>query len=368
MRIYRLLIYLAMAAAAVFTSRAQEEIQFRPGKVTQQDLPEAVANLLESKLSQILNRCSAATGGDFGVFVVEPTLALNSEESTSGLVQNVTVIAGELTLTAKNDFDNASYYSVTVPLKVTAKSSGEDPLLQLAKSIKVTEPVYVRFVRTARANILKYYEQNCGNAITRAQTLILAGKTDDALMLLMAIPPTASCVQQAKLLIAYIKEREASQPQQSAPAQEAAPEPAPAPAPTAAPEPTPAPTPAPAPAPAPVPQTVPAEIFISEPGWEAEVVDCRYVPTNRRVVITVKVKSLDKTLDNRYTTAEQAVDADGKQYRKLGLSSNFNTFPNGVGVKIDFYIDEVYSNPGNIAMYKFEVGNVKFELRNLQVK
>lgn len=96
--------------------------------------------------------------------------------------------------------------------------------------------------------------------------------------------------------------------------------------------------------------------------------DCRYVPANRRVVITVKVKSLDKTLDNRYTTAEQAVDADGKQYRKLGLSSNFNTFPNGVGVKIDFYIDEVYSNPGNIAMYKFEVGNVKFELRNLQVK
>lgn len=87
-----LTLFLAVVSVCSF---AQDNIQFGVGKVSSTSgLSDVASNVLQSKLSQILNRNSAATGGEFGVFEVVATIDVESSKSTSGLIKNVMQISG----------------------------------------------------------------------------------------------------------------------------------------------------------------------------------------------------------------------------------------------------------------------------------
>ena len=358
--------FLFIFATCGLAMYAQDEIQFRAIYPPQSStMSEAAAETLVSKVDQILNRNSAATGGDFGVFVVEPSLSIISDESTSGLVNNVNVVSGELTLTAKNNYDNAAYYSVTVKLKATAKNAETEPYELLAKSIKITDPIYVRFVRTARQNIEKYFSENCENAISRAKALFIAGQFDDAATLLLAIPTQAPCFEEAVELLAFIKAKSIDKQPETVPVAE----------PTVVPQETPVVAGEPvvpvAQEPEPQIEHEPdnTEIYISQSGWELAVDSCYFSPVNRRVVIGLKIKSLDKDYYDLYTAPDKAIGADGTQYSNLANANGWNnSFPDGLGVKVTFYINDIKNNPGCIALFRFSIGNVKYEFRNLTVR
>lgn len=160
MKLKHTLLTVCLSMLCALHLAAQQQIQFQAvDPAHNPDMPAEAAQLLTQKVSQILNRTSAGAGGDLGLFVVQPALTLTGESSTSGLVNNIGVISGELTLTAKNAYDNAEFYSVTVKLKATAKNRATNPYVALAKAIKITEPIYVRFVRIARQNIRKALDE-----------------------------------------------------------------------------------------------------------------------------------------------------------------------------------------------------------------
>lgn len=352
-----------------FTTKAQTEANFVAESPTGKNISEAASELLKSKVQQILDRNSAGMAGIGGVFAVVPELNVVESKSTEGLVQNVSVIKGELVLDARNRHDGSSYYSVTVPLQTTVKQAGGDQVLQLAKSIKVTDPVYVRFIRTARKNIASYFEQNCETILARARTMEAAGNQEEAVQLLYAVPATAPCVDEAKALILTFKPRitepekvdtvfvevpvivELPVPTEEVPAEE---------------------TPATV---APVVETTPAvvsepQIIYSKEGWKVNITECKYQPETRQIRIDLKIVSENESYNSEATAIERAISADGDTFRDFATQPSLHMdYPEGIPVKVSFLIKNVKSNPGSIATMTFSVSyRVKVEIRNLDVK
>lgn len=359
--------------AAIFTAGAQEEIQFKAVAPPQSSgLSDAASELLLSKVNQILNRNSAASGGDFGVFIVEPSLTVSDTQSTSGMVQNVSVVKGELVLTAKNDYDNSAYYSVTVPLKATTKKTGVDNHELLARSIKITEPVFVRFIRTARENISKSFDNNCEAAVTRAKALFVSDRPNDATSLLMAIPPQAPCSDDAMELLAGIRKKMADDRAARADSTASPAKPAPEPVADGDSEPV---TDSPARPDTKAPETPASdvgnpEIYISDKGWAVKVESCEYIALNKKIEVNMKVTATDNTFRNLYVNVNDAVSSDGDTYKTYCMRGNqfYFTFPENVGIKIQIDLNDVKKKPSGLALLKFKVGPVDFEIKNIKVK
>ena len=154
MRIRRTVLCMAMASVVPVMA----EVVFCVGRTVGEEANNSnVSELLERKTEQILLRNSAAASPDNCEYVVVPTLIVESCITTEGLLGNVSVVTGEFTLTAKNMNDGTAYYAVTVPLKVSAKSLAKgDEAISLARSIRINDVRYTRFIRISRTRI----EQN----------------------------------------------------------------------------------------------------------------------------------------------------------------------------------------------------------------
>ena len=182
------------------SGHAQGEIQFHINRSTQKDITENVANALDLKLKQIMNRNSAATADACNVFAIEPSIELTDVVSTEGMVQNVSVAKGSLTLIAKNLVDGAMYYTMNIPVKGDAFGNSEKAMLKMISNIKMTDPAFTRFIRIARQKIEEYYEANCEVIIKKAKSLYAQKRYKEALNYLSAVSPSVPCYDQASEL------------------------------------------------------------------------------------------------------------------------------------------------------------------------
>lgn len=361
---------------------AQDNIMFKAGRATNADaLSQGAVELLQSKVGQILNRNSAASAGDHGVFVVVPTLNVGDAKTTSGLVQNINVTSGELVLTAKNELDNTEFYSVTVPLKSTGKNLNAPADELLVKSIKITEPVYVRFVRTARQNISDYYENHCEEALERAQTLFTAGETADAKSLLFAVPASAPCAGDAREMIGAIRIAEMQNyvAEHEEELNEKVKEYITVEKPVVVHDTVVVENTVVVEKPVIVEKPVPQrpvkndrqpKIYISTEGWEIKVLNCEYLPAQRQIKLEVRILSPNESRGELHTVFDGAISGDGETYTSWGNAGDkyYYEYPDGLPVKVGFLIKGVNRNPGSLGMAKFRIGNTKVEIRNLEVK
>lgn len=199
----KLFLFISCCLSALCTF-AQGDIQFHVLKSAQTDLSASVAESLDLRLKQILNRNSAATADAYNVFAIEPVIEMGDVVSTEGMVQNVSVAKGELTLLAKNAVDGMMYYSVVVPLKGDATGDKEKAMKTMVANLKVTDPVFTRFIRTARQKIQDYYAANCAVILQQAQSLYEQGKYGEAMSYLSAISVSVPCYEQASVLLAEL--------------------------------------------------------------------------------------------------------------------------------------------------------------------
>ena len=364
-------IILAVASACCL---AQDNIQFGVGKVSSTSgMSDEASKVLQSKLSQILNRNSAAAGGEFGVFEVVATIDVESSKSTSGLIQNVMQISGNVVLTAKNAWDNAEYYSVSVPVRAVSNESVSDPVLLLARSIKVTEPAYVRFIKKARENISRALEQDCDVTVERAQAFITSGHYGYALNLLLALPPGNSCNDLSQELIASIRAHKDSQIQKredkereiradnmkiaemvltgKAPSDSDSGNQSGTDESSAS-------------------QSKPedVDIYSSDPNWTLNVVSCKWIPANRRVSVALKVETKKSTENSYFFNIQNAISESGDTFTgsDFSRSSSYLTIPTDVTVKCSFDI-KCDSDPKQLSYIKLSIGNATFEIKNLSV-
>lgn len=199
----RLLILMLLCASSLW-SFAQGDIQFTLLKAPQENLPLNVRDALDLKLKQVLTRNSAAAANQYNVFAVEPTIELTDVLTSEGLVQNVSVAVGELTLMAKNLVDGTVYYSMTIPVKGDAVGDNEKGMKTMIANLKSTDTAFTRFIRTTRQKIQDYYAANCATILQKSQSLYEQKKYDEALSYLSAISDALPCYEQAAVLQAEL--------------------------------------------------------------------------------------------------------------------------------------------------------------------
>lgn len=147
------IILLALFAVLSLGMAAQENIHFLAGTPTQEGLSRKNAEALKLKVEQILARNNAGTVSKGNVYVIQPELVLGETKRTEGLVRDVTLVTGELSLTARNREDGSTYATVTLEVQGDTTGSEEQAIAALISQIKVTDRSFVRFIRTARKRI-----------------------------------------------------------------------------------------------------------------------------------------------------------------------------------------------------------------------
>ena len=359
---------------------AQGSLQFHINRTTQKDVSENVANALDLKLKQIMNRNSAATADAYNVFAIEPAIELTDVVSTEGMVQNVSVAKGNLILIAKNLVDGAMYYSMNIPVKGDAFGNNEKALLKMISNIKVTDAAFTRFIRLARQKIEEYYAANCAVILQKAQSLSEQGRHKEAMSYLSAISPSVACYEQASVLekeiaanipaevphdtvvvekeVEKIVEKEVEKVVEKPvviekvvekpviiekDVEKATTEPSDG--------------------------KIDCEISISTQNYTFKILECRGDMTQRR--ITIKGAITNVTGDNRkgvYVKTASAFTADGTQLNSLEVDKNWQDFPSRITVPRNFYITKIDSKISKLSFVELSIDGTNVEIRNLPVK
>ena len=184
---------------------AQENaIKFNLLPMESDELPAPTVSTLSGKLATALDRSQASTEDAYNVFAVRPVITLTDAAETEGMIREVARVAADMTISAFNTVDGTVYHSVTVPLKGTATGGKEAAMKSMVNSMKPTDPVYVRFVRTARTRISDYYAENCGLIIEQARKLMTLQRYAEAANYLSGVPASVACYDQASVLLEEI--------------------------------------------------------------------------------------------------------------------------------------------------------------------
>lgn len=381
-------------------------------------------DLIRKKVEQIIARNGAGATSIYNAFVIQPELNILEEKATEGLIQNVTLVKAEFSLTAKNIYDESVYGSVIVNVTGDATGDTEKALKALLSNIKSTNPAFTRFIRTTRDKILQHYNANCPTIIKKAQTMLSMGKIDDAIGYLSSVPEIVPCYEEAAtmmtqaaqkakslecdqlLLLArsmYImKEYEkalflltkitsdspcsagaraltdsiakysaipavAEVPEPAETAEEAAPATPTAPATPA----TPAPAPA-APAATPVPNY---QLGVSAPDLKFELISCEGNAANQSVILYCRMTNVGPNEPRAYIAMETAIDGSGSTYNDVsqvalhGCSADYygNNMPTDVPIGKCFIIKKVVKKVDKFAYVEIKARGAKIALRNVPV-
>ncbi len=113
---------------------------------------ETLADILMEKTKEIIGRIGC--GHKDADYLLIPSIHVDETERSSGMIRNVTLIKGSLSLMAVSRKNPATIlHSTNIPLEAIVTGNPSDPAIELAKQIKVNDAVYVRFVRVARRKI-----------------------------------------------------------------------------------------------------------------------------------------------------------------------------------------------------------------------
>ena len=338
------------------TGSAQGNLQFTINRSAQKDISETVVNALDLKLKQVMNRNSAAAADAYNVFAIGPSIELTDIVSTEGMVQNVSVAKGNLTLIAKNKIDGAMYYQMTIPVKGDAFGNNEKALLKMISNIKVTDPAFTRFIRISRQKIEEYYDANCSIILQKAKSLSDQGKYKEAMSYLSAISPSLPCYQQSYELekeisanippevqhdtvvvekeVEKIVEKEVEKPVNT-----------------------------------PAPDNVECQISISTQDFTFKVLECFGDMTQRRITIKAAITNVtNRNFKGLWVKMLSAYSDEGVQLHSLSVEKDWQDFPSNITVPRNFYITNIDSKIDKLSFVDLKIDDTVVEIRNLPVR
>lgn len=377
---------IVMATLTAATGFAQENaVKFNVLPLADSELPEQVATAIRSKLITALDRSQASTESRFNVFAVKPEISFTETAETEGMIREVGRVSADLTLNAVNTVDGEIYYSVTIPLKGSATGGKAAAVKAMGNSIKPTDPVFVRFVRTARKRIDDYYAENCGNIIEQGRRLVTLSKFKEAASYLGAIPPAVSCYDEAAVIINEIApyldiapdtvviERVVEVPVEKVIEIQADPDTiviekvvekiVPVEVPVQTP-----PTPH-----RPVISSPQPKITIDGTGLDLKVTSCVGDLSRRRITISTVIVNYDSRTPKPYIYFENAFTDEGTELGPLRIEASSNrsaniAMPDGIPVKCNFIITDITSRFGELSYVEISIRGIKVSIRNLPVK
>ncbi len=364
MKIKSLLMSMLFACTALMAA-AQGEIQFSIARSIQDGLSQDVVETLDLRLKQIFSRNGAAAANVFNVFVIEPKFEITDELTTEGLMDEVSLVNGELTLVAKNSIDNAIYYTMVMPVKGSNVGGKQKAMLNLIKNIKYTDPKFTRFIRTTRQKIADYYAANCAVIVQRGQLLFEQGEIETAQAYLSGVGENLPCYEQARailLQIAKVKPTPNDTVLVEVPVE--------VPVPVAVPTPTPEPAPDPQPAPA-VDPWADCELSVSVNDLDVRILGCTGNITQRRVTLQLEVVNRNPDSGDGWLRFLTAITSDGVECAHKGsMGDRYEThvkMPTGIELKQNYYVLKVDQDVRKFSYVELSIRGAKIVIKNLPV-
>lgn len=343
------LIASAIALLWILTVSADDNvIKFSVCPIESDGVPAATVQVLHDRIIRALDRTQALSDNKFNVFDVRPAITVNDAVETEGLVEEVSRVSAELTLVAVNRVDGSVYHTVSIPLKASAVGGKDAALRAMANSLKATDPVFVRFVRTARQRIDDYYMEHCGDIIIQAERLVMLGRADEAAEYLQSVPSGVPCYEQADAILYDIAPQLLQKPDTEMPCDDA---PAEASDSTSAPR---------------------YDILIDGENLDFEVISCRGDATRGRITVSTRLINRD-VRDERPFVDFKNVMTDGRRFERLmiqelnDMRAGSVDMPDSVPVMMNFVIAGVRDIVDVLDYVEIYVRGVKVSIRNLAV-
>lgn len=372
----RLLLAIGMCLYGMMTF-AQGEIQFTLMKSEQTDISSEVKEALNLKLKQVFNRNSAAAANSYNVFVIEPTLELTDIMQTEGMVQEVSVAKGELTLIAKNKIDGTMYYSMTIPVKGSKVGNREKALLAMITNIKTTNTAFTRFIRLSRQKIQDYYAENCSVILQHAQELYDLKRYEEAISYLSAVSDALPCYEQTSVLMKELMSHHTTNPdtvvvekivekvvekpiivEKPVVVEKVVEKPIETEKVITTTSPNPAPE---------------CEVSVSVTDLDVKIIRCYGNRTQHRITIELEVTNRNNNITNTSVNFLSAFASDGVEYGKCHSLNRTNSWastkmPPQVKIKQNYYVVEVDRQIDSFSYVEINIRNAKVIIRNLAVK
>lgn len=305
---------------SVQTEVYESDVAFQAVKPEGKNLTEAQKTALLSKIERIIAKNNAGTISEHNAFGIKADIDILDKKRTVGLVRNVTVLTAEVTLTAFNVADGSIYYTNSVRLETDVVGDAKMAMDKLINSIKVTDPQFVRFIRTARKRIVKWYNDRGLPLPIRQDKQEPKGKNDTVVVV-----------------------REVPGQQHNTPVAE---QPA-------------------------SPQTSACDITLSTNDIDFQIVSTQVDPTRKRFSFTAKITN-NMSSGSLERAFKQAFDQEGNQLSNLMVTEDrsylYEDYPEHVGVRRTFMVNGITAQTTMLSYILIRIGRTDVVIKNLPVK
>ncbi len=307
------------AVMASQTEVYESDVAFTAIKPDGENMTEAQKTALFGKIERIIAKNNAGTTSDHNAFGIKADIDILDKKSSAGLVRNVTVLTAEVTLTAFNTEDGSIYYSNSVKLETDVVGDARQAMDKLISSIKVTDPQFVRFIRTARKRIAQWYND-------RGLPLPIRQQKNPEVV-------HDTVIVERDVYIVNAHDGDGEQPAD-----------------------TPPPT---------------YDITISTGDIGFEILGTQVDPTRKRFSVQSRITNYT---DNEHMERQfmKAFDQDGRQLEKLKVTENsrysYEDYPKNIGVLRTFMVDGITAQTTSLSYMEITVGGTKVVVKALPVK
>lgn len=155
----------------------------------------------DCKISCVRNSNFDPTKIDLGELntgiLCKPKLEIFEEEKVNTGMEKMYVVKASLSLYIQSVRGNVVFSSITKDYQGSGKDK-TSAINNAVVNIAVKDPEYQKFLKTARFEIVRYYDQMCGTILEQAITLAKFKRHQDAIFLLWPIPFEVKCHAEAR--------------------------------------------------------------------------------------------------------------------------------------------------------------------------
>ena len=187
MNLLRKLSFSLVFVLAALSLRAQAVIDLSAyiDDETAAQLGDNNAAALKNKISKIITRNGMADAA--GLFVVTPTLTITDDGAVDTGMTTLHVLRADLTLSAKNLFEDTVFGSQTISLQANGKSM-EACMRSLINKVNVNDARFAKLIGDVQQGIADYYTRQMPKILSKINSLVARGEYEDAMAALAVIP------------------------------------------------------------------------------------------------------------------------------------------------------------------------------------
>ena len=148
---------------------------------------------LRNKVLKIASSNGMSSSGFNSNFVMYPIFEVYDEELIEGM-ENIFILDVEVTLVIKQVENNMIFSTFTTKIEGSGNNKSE-AIVNSISQIPTKSSEVKGFVQEAKQKIVDYYEAQCQNIATQAETAAKKGDFQEAFAIIMAVPSEVSCSQ-----------------------------------------------------------------------------------------------------------------------------------------------------------------------------